>query len=69
MVPLVLLWVNFALAANVPEIQLPASGTLRPGPGDTPEVLQAFEAAGKRPNASDSITFSRNFNNTPETWT
>jgi hypothetical protein len=66
-----LLWAQiFALATSAwGEILLPASGTLRPGPGDSSEALRAFESAGQRPNWTDSVTFSRVSNNTPETWT
>jgi hypothetical protein len=44
------------------------TGPLRSGPVDTPEAEQAFEAAGRQPNAVSSVTFNRTFNNTPETW-
>jgi hypothetical protein len=59
MISQILLWAHFALATYAQEIQFPASGTLNPGPGDTPQILQAFEDAGRQPNASDSITFFR----------
>jgi hypothetical protein len=65
----ILLWAYFALATYAQEIRFPASGTLSPGPGDTPEILQAFEAAGRQPNVSDTVTFSRTHNGKAEDWT
>jgi hypothetical protein len=70
MVSQLLLWAPFALATTYAQvIQLPTSGTLRPGPGDSPAILQIFEAAGQHPNETDSITFVRDFNDAEETWT
>jgi hypothetical protein len=65
----ILSWAHFALVAYAQEIRFPASGTLSPGPGDTPQILQAFEAAGRQPNASDVVIFSRSYNGKAEDWT
>ncbi|KJX95399.1 hypothetical protein TI39_contig4116g00002 [Zymoseptoria brevis] len=40
-----------------------------PGPANNPEALQAIEAAGRRPNLTDSVTFTRTFDGDPENWT
>lgn len=56
---------RLALAQNP---GLPVSGPFKSGVGDTPEALRISEVAGRQPNASASITFTRLFNNTPETW-
>jgi hypothetical protein len=62
MISQILLWAHFSLAIYAQEIQFPASGTLNPGPGGTPQILQAFEGTGRQPNASDSIIFFRTSN-------
>jgi hypothetical protein len=61
MLPLLL----FTALALAQDTQLPASGTLRPGPVDKPAALQAFAAAGQTPNATDSVAFTH----ANETWT
>jgi hypothetical protein len=55
----------FAFSASA----LPVSGPLKPGLGNTPEPQGTVEAAGRQPNATNSITFTRTFNNILETWT
>jgi hypothetical protein len=69
MVQYLLLWAHFAITTYAKAFELPASESFSPGPGDSTVALQAFEDAGRRPNASDSFTFSRDFNNTQENWT
>lgn len=64
-----LLWAMFALLVPAQNTGLPVSGPLSPGPGRTPEEWRVSEAAGRQPNATNSVTFMRTYNNTPETWT
>jgi len=59
----------FALLCVAQNNGLPSSGPLKPGYGSTPEALKVSEAAGRQPNASSSVTFTRKYNNTDESWT
>jgi hypothetical protein len=60
----------FALVATAQnDFGLPKIGPSRPGIGNTPEALQVSADAGRQPNATDSVTFTRAYNNTQEEWT
>ncbi|RAR16550.1 hypothetical protein DDE83_000115 [Stemphylium lycopersici] len=48
---------------------LPKIGPLKPGIGNTPEALQVSEDAGRKPNDTDLVAFTRMFNGTEEEWT
>lgn len=47
---------------------LPQSGPNSPGIGSTPEALQISEAAGRSPNATNSVAFTRSFDSVDEAW-
>lgn len=47
---------------------LPVAGPSKPGIGSTPAAEQVSEEAGRHPNATSSVAFSRMFNNTSEAW-
>jgi hypothetical protein len=45
-----------------------SSGPLKSGFGRMPEAEQVAADAGRLPNGTSSVDFTRTFNNTPETW-
>ncbi|EGP85588.1 uncharacterized protein MYCGRDRAFT_94299 [Zymoseptoria tritici IPO323] len=45
------------------------AGPYKPGPANDPSALQAISAAGRSPNLTDSVTFTRTFNGNSENWT
>lgn len=50
---------------------LPASGAQSPGPGagDNNQELAVFLHAGRHPNDTNAVSFTRVYNNSEETWT
>lgn len=64
-----LVWTLFALSASAHNAGLPVSGPGKSGVGDTPEALAVSETAGRHPNGTSAVTFSRTYNDVPETWT
>ena len=64
-----LLGLAAAASGEASDNSLPTFGPSKPGPGTSPEALVISEAAGRTPNATNSVSFTRTYNNAPETWT